>query len=119
MEPSATGAVTTVVQIYFKHTVIQFAVYVISQILTFCLHLMTIPRSFGLLDINLNALFLGHTSLIYSVHFFHNSEMNCFIVTSSEDRVAKFGIYGECIQTIVHPGCVWSILMCNLTNSLL
>ena len=70
MEPSATGAVTTVVQIYFKHTVIQFAVYVISQILDFCLHLMTIPRSFGLLDINLNALFLAtHLSYIPFISF--------------------------------------------------
>ena len=60
--------------------------------------------------------FLGHTSLIYSVHFFHNSEMNCFIVTSSEDRSCKiWNIYGECIQTIVHPGCVWSILMKGVT----
>ena len=60
--------------------------------------------------------FLGHTSLIYSVHFFHNSEMNCFIVTSSEDRSCKiWNIYGECVQTIVHPGCVWSILMKGVT----
>jgi len=56
--------------------------------------------------------FLGHTSLIYSIHFFHNSEKNCFVVTSSEDRSCKiWNIHGECIQTIVHPGCVWSILM--------
>ena len=56
--------------------------------------------------------FLGHTSLIYSIHFFHNSERNCFVVTSSEDRSCKiWNIHGECIQTIVHPGCVWSILM--------
>lgn len=56
--------------------------------------------------------FIGHTSLVYSIHFFHSSERNCFVVTSSEDRSCKiWNIRGECVQTIVHPGCVWSVLM--------
>lgn len=61
---------------------------------------------------NLKRTFIGHASLVYSVQFFQIDELNQFVITSGEDKTCKIWILsGECVQTIVHPGCVWSNLM--------
>lgn len=85
---------------------IQFVVYVVFQILVFCLHLMILPRSFGPLNINLNALLLAtHLSYIPFISFIAVKEI---VLLSHQVRteVVKFGIYMEnayrqlCIQDV-------------------
>lgn len=95
MELSVTGVVTIVVQIYFKLTVIQFVAYVIFQILEFCPHPMIIRRSFGLLNIDLSALFLAiHLLYIPFISFITVKEI-VLLLHQARTEVAKFGTYME------------------------
>jgi phospholipase A-2-activating protein len=50
---------------------------------------------------------VGHTALVYSASV---SPDGSLVISGSEDNTAKLWslIDGRCIQTIQHPGCVWS-----------
>lgn len=51
--------------------------------------------------------FAGHTALVYAVCALPNGA----VVTGSEDNTARVwrASDGACMQTIAHPGCVWSV----------
>ena len=57
------------------------------------------------------AVFAGHTALVYSVAAMSNGK----VVTGSEDNSMKIWnpTDGSCVQTIMHPGCVWSVQSFN------
>ena len=51
--------------------------------------------------------FRGHSALVYAVA---SSACGSKVITGSEDDTARVWLVsGECVQTIPHPGCVWSV----------
>ena len=51
--------------------------------------------------------FRGHSALVYAVA---SSVCGSKVITGSEDDTARVWLVsGECVQTIPHPGCVWSV----------